>query len=204
MWGGNDASSVLYLSNHWILERRLKDCTLTRSPIISSLSLSLSVVPQLFDFGLARELKARDLQVPPDGYDATGLTGSRRYMAPEVVRCEYYGFSADVFSFSILFWELIALKTPFVDYDASKHFDLVVRKNRRPSRLPELPSQVQAMMADAWNPEPLRRPKMNQICQILLVAITDRMGMSADVVSDRSTFLLDRSIQSMYREDESP
>jgi len=39
---------------------------------------------KLFDFGLAKELKERDLQVPPDGYEATGLTGSRRYMAPEV------------------------------------------------------------------------------------------------------------------------
>lgn len=43
---------------------------------------------KLFDFGLAKELKERDLQVPPDGYEATGLTGSRRYMAPEV--CYFY------------------------------------------------------------------------------------------------------------------
>lgn len=38
---------------------------------------------KIFDFGLAKELKLRDLIDPPDAYDATGLTGSRRYMAPE-------------------------------------------------------------------------------------------------------------------------
>jgi serine/threonine protein kinase len=38
---------------------------------------------QIFDFGLAKELKARDQQ-DEDGYEATGLTGSRKYMAPEV------------------------------------------------------------------------------------------------------------------------
>jgi serine/threonine protein kinase len=34
---------------------------------------------RLFDFGLAKELKAKDLVDPPDGFAATGLTGSRRY-----------------------------------------------------------------------------------------------------------------------------
>jgi serine/threonine protein kinase len=38
----------------------------------------------MFDFGLAKELKAKDLVGSSDLYNATGLTGSRRYMAPEV------------------------------------------------------------------------------------------------------------------------
>jgi len=156
---------------------------------------------KLFDFGLAKELKERDLMVPPDGYEATGLTGSRRYMSPEVVRCEYYGFSADVFSFAILFWEIMALKTPFDNFDANKHFDFVVKNNKRPGRLPELPGPVHAMMEAAWSPECRKRPTIKQICSTLLAAITNRVGMSADVVSDRSAFLIDRSIRSMYGDD---
>lgn len=156
---------------------------------------------KLFDFGLAKELKECDLREPPDGFEATGLTGSRRYMAPEVVRCDLYGFSADVYSFAILFWEIISLKTPFPDLDTGKHFDLVVLRHKRPAKLSELSSQVHAMMEDAWSPQPIRRPTFGQINQILLAAITDRVGMSADVVSDRSTFLMDRSIRSMYGDD---
>ena len=159
---------------------------------------------KLFDFGLAKELKHRDLREPPDGFEATGLTGSRRYMAPEVVCCELYGYSADVYSFAILFWEIMALKTPFPDFDTNKHFDQVVKRHKRPGRLSELPSQVQSMMEDAWSAQRMRRPTFRQINQILLAAITDRVGMSADVVSDRSAFLIDRSIRSMYGDERLP
>jgi serine/threonine protein kinase len=58
----------------------------------------------IFDFGLSKELKRKDLVEPPDdGFEATGLTGSRRYMAAEVVSCKNYGFSADVYAFAIFF-----------------------------------------------------------------------------------------------------
>ena len=157
---------------------------------------------KLFDFGLAKELKECDLREPPDGFEATGLTGSRRYMAPEVVRCDLYGFSADVYSFAILFWEIMSLKTPFPDFDTSKHFEHVVLRQKRPGRLPELPSKVHSMMEDAWSPYQMRRPKFREINQVLMAAITDRVGMSADVVSDRSTLLRDQSIRSLYGDDE--
>jgi hypothetical protein len=39
-----------------------------------------------------------------------------------------YGFSADVYSFGILAWQVIALQTPFADYDADLHFDRVVAR----------------------------------------------------------------------------
>jgi serine/threonine protein kinase len=53
---------------------------------------------KIFDFGLCRELKKCDLREAPDGFDCTGLTGSRRWMAPEVVLCKLYGLKADVYS----------------------------------------------------------------------------------------------------------
>eukprot|EP00545_Synedropsis_sp_CCMP1620_P009277 CAMPEP_0119009066 /NCGR_PEP_ID=MMETSP1176-20130426/4117_1 /TAXON_ID=265551 /ORGANISM="Synedropsis recta cf, Strain CCMP1620" /LENGTH=394 /DNA_ID=CAMNT_0006961511 /DNA_START=16 /DNA_END=1204 /DNA_ORIENTATION=- len=65
---------------------------------------------KLFDFGLCKELQNAD------GFEMTGLTGSRRYMAPEVVLCRDYGLSADVYSFGILFWEMSALAQPFRTY----------------------------------------------------------------------------------------
>lgn len=42
---------------------------------------------KLFDFGLARELRP-NLKNTDGLYALTGLTGSRRYMAPEVVLCK--------------------------------------------------------------------------------------------------------------------
>jgi serine/threonine protein kinase len=87
---------------------------------------------RLFDFGLVKELKPRDLVEKPDGYKATGVTGSRRYMAPEVALCRPYGFSADVYSFGILFWEIFTLQKPFPNYDTAKLLDKVVVAGKRP------------------------------------------------------------------------
>ena len=62
---------------------------------------------QLFDFGLAKELKPADLVVgKSDEYHLTGLTGTLRIMAPEVIQCQPYGLPADVFSFGIVSWEV--------------------------------------------------------------------------------------------------
>jgi len=72
----------------------------------------------LFDFGLCR-LWARD---PPGENDEdslrslTGMTGSLRYMAPEVALCAPYNHKAEVFSFTSLLFEIIAHQKPFFWY----------------------------------------------------------------------------------------
>ena len=43
----------------------------------------------------------------------SGGTGSRRFMAPEVALGEPYNLSADIYSFAILLWELVALDKAF-------------------------------------------------------------------------------------------
>ena len=149
---------------------------------------------RIFDFGLAKELKPKDLVEPPDGYEATGLTGSRRYMAPEVVRCLPYGFSADVYGYGILFWQIFALKTPFANYDASKIFDQVTVGGKRPHRLGVLSSILHQMMEDCWADDRSRRPTFRQICQFLQSEIIDVSGSTATGLLDKSL----RSYLSLY------
>jgi serine/threonine protein kinase len=152
---------------------------------------------RIFDFGLARELKPKDLVEPPDGYDCTGMTGSRRYMAPECVRCLPYGFSADVYSFAILMWQIFALKTPFPNFDSKKHFDVVVQRGKRPPvAAANLPSSMRRMMESSWAEEPSRRPDFVAICQEIQVEI-NRVGADGTHLSDRSKFLADMSISSL-------
>ena len=160
---------------------------------------------RIFDFGLAKELKAKDLVKKPDGYESTGLTGSRRYMAPEVVRCLPYGFSADVYSFGILAWQVIALQTPFADYDTDMHFDRVVIKERRPNRfaLHVLPKLLQQMVEDCWSADPQNRPTFRQVCiQIQSELLGMKGGKSSSSVIDRSTHLMDRSLHSLAERSE--
>lgn len=121
----------------------------------------------------------------------------------KVVRCECYGFSADVYSYAILFWEIMALQTPFPKYDVNKHFEYVVIKNKRPYKLKILTKQIHGMMEDAWDRDRSKRPTFKQICQILLAAIQDRTGiLNPESVSDRTAFLMNRSLRSMYGGDD--
>ena len=157
---------------------------------------------QIFDFGLAKELHSKDLVEDDDGYEATGLTGSRRFMAPEVVRCLPYGFSADVFSFAILFWYIFALKTPFATYDANRHYEKVVEGKQRPHRLRVLSSMLHRMMEDAWNDDRRKRPQFKQICQMIQSEVVNINGLlhnsrSDDSVMNRTSHLLDRSLRSL-------
>merc|ERR1711953_378163 len=101
-----------YLHKHMILFRDLKP---------ENVALDVRGEMRLFDFGLVKELKKKDLVEPPDSYEATGLTGSRRYMAPEVVLCKNYGLSADVYSYAIVFWEIFSDDHAYQNMSYDKH-----------------------------------------------------------------------------------
>jgi serine/threonine protein kinase len=46
----------------------------------------------------------------------TGGAGTPRYMAPEVAAMsDTYGFPADVYSFTILLWQIVTSRTPYAD-----------------------------------------------------------------------------------------
>lgn len=148
----------------------------------------------IFDFGLSKELKEKDLVEPPEGYDSTGMTGSRRYMAPEVVNCKYYGLRADVFSFAILMWETLSLKVPFEKLKHRDHFEQVVLKHKRPPSLKtELPKALNDLMEQCWRAEPLERPTFEEICSLLVTQITEEKGQTSESLEERTKHLQDKS-----------
>merc|ERR1711879_833816 len=61
---------------------------------------------KIFDFGLARDLPH---QKKDDGtYNLTPSTGTRWYMAPEVVKGHSYNLAADVYSFGVILYEVVS------------------------------------------------------------------------------------------------
>jgi hypothetical protein len=132
-------------------------------------------------------------------------------MAPEVVRCVHYGYSADIYSFSILFWQLFSLETPFKRLDSGKHFDRVVMSGKRPYKLnhDHLPSKMlHQMMEDAWSEDRTRRPTFHQICQFLQAELMDATttmntpGSNNIAIGDRSVYLMNRSNMSLFNNSE--
>jgi serine/threonine protein kinase len=112
---------------------------------------------KLFDFGLAKELDY--MQKQDSGlYNMSGGTGSRRFMAPEVALSEPYHLSADMYSFSILLWELLTLDKAFARMSVDEHKERVVKSNERPELDPEWSDSLTVLLESCWKRSPFQRP----------------------------------------------
>ena len=54
-----------------------------------------------------------------DVYEMSG-SGTPRYSAPEVIFHHPYNLKSDVYSFSVVLWEIMCLKKPFAQYKQMK------------------------------------------------------------------------------------
>jgi serine/threonine protein kinase len=115
---------------------------------------------KMFDFGLAKELKPQ-FQVDIDQYKGRMETGSRRYMAPEVYSSDLYGLPADVYSFTVLFWQLLSLQLPFKGLSLEVYAHKVYVKKYRPAVKRNWSKKLKKIIVKGWDHNPSRRPKMN-------------------------------------------
>lgn len=133
---------------------------------------------QLFDFGLVRELPSHEsdeiggedgIRRPPkDHFFQMSYVGTRRYMAPEVSSVEgCYNLQADVYSFTMVLYEMMTLITPFAMYGREMHQLLVVENNARPAVSAEWPTGLQELLQHGWAKDPADRPDVDELCQQL-------------------------------------
>jgi serine/threonine protein kinase len=121
---------------------------------------------KLFDFGLAKELDAR--QKNATGlYEMSGGTGSRRYMAPEVARSEPYHLSADMYSFAIVLWEVLSFEKAYWDMTLDEHKTNVVEGDERPKPLRKWSMSLQALLQGCWHKDATLRPPSKQVQKAL-------------------------------------
>lgn len=118
------------------------------------------------DFGLTRISRgAIESQM-------TGQCGTFQYMAPEILRNKPYSEKADVFSFGILLWELVARKLPFFGMQPMQVGIAVSQRGLRPTMPPKTPEPLIKLIKACWHEEPNKRPSMAQV-QTILEAMPD-------------------------------
>jgi hypothetical protein len=78
-------------------------------------------------------------------------------MAPEVALGEPYNLSADIYSFSILFWELCALEKAFGKLSQEAHREQVIKNNERPPLRREWKPAIQYILQSCWKRNPRER-----------------------------------------------
>jgi serine/threonine protein kinase len=79
-------------------------------------------------------------------------------MAPEVSLNENYSLSADLYSFSILFWEVLTLRKAFAYLPADEHRERVIKNDERPELDPHWTPGIKDLLVGCWARNPFQRP----------------------------------------------
>jgi len=185
------ARALNYLHKHNIVYRDLKP---------ENIGCDIRGDFKIFDFGLAKELKEKDLVVAPDGYQMTGSTGTRRWMAPENCLCKHYGKGADVYSYCLLFWHVLSLQLPFARYNRRQHLHFVTLRGQRPNaKKMKISKFMRSAIIEGWSSDCSKRPSMVRLCELLKVELLEKRldhKRRDGSILDRSRHLLDLSIES--------
>lgn len=150
------ASAVVYLHDRRILFRDLKP---------ANVGFDFDGVLKIFDFGLAVEIPPHD--DPDTLFKLAGNTGTSRYMAVEVIRKEPYNLSADVFSYSILLWEILALTKPYEGLVGNQVKESVSLYGERPSVPRSWPVAIRRLLRRGWSESIANRPSMHEVHRTL-------------------------------------
>jgi serine/threonine protein kinase len=136
------------------------------------------------DFGLAKILE--NACVDSDTvYTMSGETGSLRYMAPEVADGLPYNFTADVYSFGIILWELNAGKKPYEGLNRELFYERIVHGGERPSLGRKWPSELTSLITECWDADMFHRPPFRDIVSRLDAILAKEKGVIS-VVSGKS------------------
>lgn len=123
-------------------------------------------VVKLFDFGLAKELN-ESAKNSKGLYRMTGFTGAIRYMAPEVGLCKSYDTRADIYSWAILFWYILALEAPFNSLTPENFAQNVFENDTRPKLDPNWSKRIQQLLETSWDRRINNRPDAEGVIEIL-------------------------------------
>ncbi|CAM9090596.1 unnamed protein product, partial [Heterosigma akashiwo] len=127
---------------------------------------------RLLDLGLAHVV-CRTFRSRAATYRMSGGVGSLRYMAPEVAQGLAYNEKADVHSFAMILWELLAGTKPYLALDREGFMCLAVRGRRRPPVFKQWPPGVGALLAECWDPAPDGRPPFREVAGHLEMLLAD-------------------------------
>lgn len=136
-----------------------------------------------------QDVKTQNVYVDPQGRAALGdlgntyftaqggkVSGSPYYMAPEIYHGESSSPASDVYSLSILVYELLAGQRPF---NGGTYEELMVAHlTRFPTRLshvnPQVPPRVARLVEQGFAKRPQDRPSADAIYRALLEALGDK------------------------------
>lgn len=131
----------------------------------ANILLSEEDVLKIADFGLSKVLRHTQ-DATPQNYKMTGEAGTKRYMAPEVVRSEaYYDEKVDIYSMGMIFWYIINGERPFEGVHPDQIARIASLRNVRPPLDCVRWHELEALIKVMWNDNPEVRPSAGDILE---------------------------------------
>jgi serine/threonine protein kinase len=171
------AEGMEYLHSKRLLHRDLKSLNVV---------LDENDHPKIADFGLSR---------PWGDSLMTQEVGTKKWMAPEVMRGESYDEKADVYSFGIVLWELL---TGCVPFDGMSDYQMATKVNQDGYRLPlpaTCPQKLGTLIRNCWDSNPTNRPTFKMISEMFRRCEVKFDGADRRSVDDYSRFIRDNAPQ---------
>lgn len=107
-------------------------------------------------------------------------------MAPEVGLEQPYNLKADVYSWTMILWYMLALEPPFGLYTKSMIEERVFRKGYRPKIFHAWSSRIASVMNQSWATDHRERPTMKELTTVMRAELSD--------VNPRFAALIDHSM----------
>eukprot|EP01096_Ripella_sp_DP13-Kostka_P011867 TRINITY_DN4879_c0_g2_i2.p1 TRINITY_DN4879_c0_g2~~TRINITY_DN4879_c0_g2_i2.p1 ORF type:complete len:599 (+),score=237.74 TRINITY_DN4879_c0_g2_i2:394-2190(+) len=129
-------------------------------------------VVKVCDFGLSRITAESS-----DDSTLGKLRGTYAYTAPEVYFGEKYTEKSDVFSFSVVLWELVTRTLrkeyirPYTEFNYKIDFQVIIgsaKKGNRPTIDDRCPEVLSSIMKTCWGRQPADRPTAPELLQQLI------------------------------------
>lgn len=155
------ADGMRYLHRNNVIHRDLKS---------KNVLVTKENVIKITDFSISKFTKS-------GGSTKTMRRGTGYYMAPEIVKGGKYGKLCDVFSFSMVAFELITCNLkPFGSETENIEFKIATDSHKRPDVSSIEPSWLQNLIVYCWQEDPSKRPTFNDI----YITINENMGFRSD------------------------
>ena len=142
-----DAMQFLHMAN--VVHRDLKpsNCLIDHHGVV-----------KLCDFGLARVVGKE-----PSSSSENSRAGTPVYLAPEALQGAPTTNKVDIYSFSIIMWEMLTGEQAWVTLDYKQMVAAVVRDRKRPPVPPDTSIQAKELLDQCWAQEPNERPTFTAI-----------------------------------------
>lgn len=151
------ARGMAYLHASGLIHRDLKSLNLLLVDPINSPHDRINV--KITDFGISVMFDTDRLM--------TGQMGTCHWMAPEVLNNEGYDFSADVYSYSVVLWEVFARETPYRNINPAMIPYRVLNLGERPDISKIRHPGIQNLIIRCWTRNKESRPSFPDIIQEL-------------------------------------